>query len=63
MTSLPLPDAQALAHSRQLVELIRAEIEAAGGSITFARYKELALGRDLPEALIGFARGDRRHTL
>ena len=43
MTSLPLPDAQALAHSRQLVELIRAEIEAAGGSITFARYMELAL--------------------
>ena len=31
MTSLPRPDAQALAHSRQLAELIRAEIEAAGG--------------------------------
>ena len=43
MTSLPQPDAQALAHSRQLAELIHAEIEAADGSMPFARYMELAL--------------------
>jgi SAM-dependent MidA family methyltransferase len=41
--SLPTPDSEALAHSRQLVQLICSEIEAAGGWIDFARYMELAL--------------------
>lgn len=41
--SLPTPDLEALAHSRQLVQLICSEIEAAGGWIGFARYMELAL--------------------
>jgi SAM-dependent MidA family methyltransferase len=40
---LPPPDAEALAHSRRLLEHIRAEIEAAGGWVSFARYMELAL--------------------
>lgn len=40
---LPIPDEEALAHSRQLVELICNEIEAAGGWIDFARYMHLAL--------------------
>ena len=40
---LPAPDPDALAHSRRLVEHIRAEIAAAGGWISFARYMALAL--------------------
>ena len=40
---LPAPDPDALAHSRRLVEHIRAEIAAAGDWISFARYMELAL--------------------
>ena len=40
---LPIPDNEALAHSRRLVELICSEIEAAGGWIDFARYMHLAL--------------------
>jgi SAM-dependent MidA family methyltransferase len=40
---LPPPDADALAHSQALARLIRAEIAAAGGWISFARYMELAL--------------------
>lgn len=43
MTQLPVPDAEALAHSEQLMALIRCEVETAGGSISFARYMELAL--------------------
>jgi len=43
MTSLPKPSAEALAHSQQLSSLIRAEIEAAGGWLDFARYMHLAL--------------------
>jgi SAM-dependent MidA family methyltransferase len=43
MTSLPKPSTEALAHSQQLSMLIRAEIEAAGGWIDFARYMHLAL--------------------
>ena len=43
MTSLPKPSTEALAHSRQLSMLIRAEIEAAGGWLDFARYMHLAL--------------------
>ena len=40
---LPLPAPEALAHSRRLAEHVRAEIAAAGGRISFARYMELAL--------------------
>jgi SAM-dependent MidA family methyltransferase len=40
---LPLPDSQALAASRALLERIDAELEAAGNWISFARYMELAL--------------------
>jgi len=40
---LPAPDAAALAHSDRVVRRIRAEIEASGGWISFARYMELAL--------------------
>ncbi|MDB5807829.1 MAG: hypothetical protein JWN73_5151 [Betaproteobacteria bacterium] len=42
-SSLPEPDAAALAHSAALAARIRAEISAAGGWIPFARYMELAL--------------------
>jgi len=41
--ALPIPDADARAHSERVVAHIRAEIEAAGGFIPFARYMELAL--------------------
>jgi len=40
---LPTPDSEALAHSRQLVQLIRSEIETCGNWIDFARYMHLAL--------------------
>lgn len=40
---LPSPEPQALAHSEQLAVRIREEIQAAGGSISFARYMSLAL--------------------
>ena len=40
---LPLPDADALAHSRRLVERIVSEIGRSGGWIPFSRYMELAL--------------------
>jgi SAM-dependent MidA family methyltransferase len=40
---LPEPDVQAIAHSEQLIELIRNEIDEQGGRISFARYMELAL--------------------
>ena len=42
-TDLPLPAADALELSARLHALIRAEIAAAGGWISFARYMELAL--------------------
>ncbi len=42
-TSLPVPDADALAHSAALLTHIRQEIDAAGGMIPFRRYMELAL--------------------
>jgi SAM-dependent MidA family methyltransferase len=42
-SSLPTPPPDALAHSARLTALIRAEIAAAGGSIPFERYMELAL--------------------
>jgi len=41
--SLPEPDADALAHSARLADLIRAEIAASGGAIPFSRFMELAL--------------------
>lgn len=40
---LPQPSPDAQQHSARLVDLIRAEIAAAGGWISFARYMELAL--------------------
>ena len=43
MPSLPIPSEAALQHSRAVQELIRADIAAAGGWISFARYMELAL--------------------
>ncbi len=41
--SLPPPDADALAHSQRLDELIRAQIAGNGGAIPFSRFMELAL--------------------
>ena len=43
VADLPLPAPDALEHSRRLAERIRAEIRAAGGALSFARYMELAL--------------------
>ncbi|MGH8248526.1 MAG: class I SAM-dependent methyltransferase [Gammaproteobacteria bacterium] len=40
---LPLPDAEALKHSKRLTDRIGAEIENAGGSISFRRYMEMVL--------------------
>ena len=41
--TLPTPDADALAHSARLGELIRAQIADHGGAIPFSRFMELAL--------------------
>src|SRR5216117_3985144 len=41
--ALPEPTPDAREHSRSVVELIRGEIAASGGWISFARYMELAL--------------------
>lgn len=43
MSSLPPPDADALAHSERLAGLIRNEIAANEGAIPFSRFMELAL--------------------
>ena len=43
MSELPLPDADARAHSGRVVARIRAAIAAGGGSIPFERYMDLAL--------------------
>ncbi len=43
LQELPPPDPDAAVHSARLQDLIRAEIAAAGGSISFAHYMELAL--------------------
>ncbi|HET6655526.1 MAG TPA: SAM-dependent methyltransferase [Gammaproteobacteria bacterium] len=43
IADLPTPDADALAHSDRLRAHIVAEIDEAGGAITFERYMELAL--------------------
>ena len=40
---LPVPDADALAHSDTLAAHIRAEIGASGGAIPFSRFMELCL--------------------
>ncbi len=40
---LPAPSAEALAHTRPLVTLIRDEMRASGGQMPFSRYMELAL--------------------
>ncbi len=42
-SSLPLPTAEAQAHSRQLRELIHSDITLQGGWIPFSRFMELAL--------------------
>ncbi|MBI4191275.1 MAG: SAM-dependent methyltransferase [Betaproteobacteria bacterium] len=43
LSHLPAPSAEAAANSRRLGKLIADEIAAAGGSISFARFMELAL--------------------
>ena len=43
MSTLPLPDTDALAHSARLSDLIRSEIDAGDGAIPFSRFMELAL--------------------
>lgn len=43
LARLPEPDAAAVAHSAQLLAHIRAQIDAGGGSLSFARFMELAL--------------------
>ncbi len=42
-TTLPPPSAEAFAHSNRLSELIRCDIAAQGGWISFSRFMELAL--------------------
>jgi SAM-dependent MidA family methyltransferase len=42
-TSLPVPSVEAAQHSNQLIEMIRQEIFAQGGWVSFSRYMELAL--------------------
>jgi len=41
--SLPAPSPEASAHSQSLIAAIKREIDAGGGSISFARYMEMAL--------------------
>lgn len=43
LADLPPPTAAALAHSRRVAALIRADVERAGGRIPFSRFMELAL--------------------
>ncbi|NMG66465.1 class I SAM-dependent methyltransferase [Azoarcus indigens] len=43
MSSLPQPSADALKQSERLTELVKREMTAAGGYLSFARYMELAL--------------------
>ena len=40
---LPVPDADAIAHSQKLIESIATEIEQQGGQISFERYMSMAL--------------------
>jgi SAM-dependent MidA family methyltransferase len=43
MSTLPLPDADALVHSDHLRELIQQQVIAGGGSIPFSRFMEMCL--------------------
>jgi SAM-dependent MidA family methyltransferase len=43
LKTLPHPDPAAVAHSARLLDHIRAEIVAAGGALSFARFMDLAL--------------------
>ncbi len=43
MASLPIPNAQAQAHSQQIAQLIQQKIQQAGGWISFADFMQLAL--------------------
>ena len=43
MSTLPIPNDAAFAHSNKLIQHIRQEITQSGGSISFARFMELAL--------------------
>ena len=43
LSHLPAPGPVAAAHSGRLARVIAAEIAAAGGSISFARFMQLAL--------------------
>lgn len=43
ISDTPVPDADEQAHSNRLAQLIRAEIDSAGGCISFARYMEQCL--------------------
>lgn len=43
VSALPVPEAAALEHSEQLINLIRSEITAQGGAIPFYQFMELAL--------------------
>ena len=43
MSRLPMPDADALAHSEHLRRLVQEQVIAAGGAIPFSRFMELAL--------------------
>ncbi|KAF1014822.1 MAG: hypothetical protein GAK31_02309 [Stenotrophomonas maltophilia] len=42
-STMPLPEADALAHSDQLADALRTEIRAQGGAIPFSRFMELCL--------------------
>ena len=55
--TLPEPDAPAAAHSEMLAARIRDEIEAAGGSIPFQQFMQLAL---YAPALGYYASGSRK---
>src|SRR5690606_40498480 len=43
MSTLPPPDADALAHSGRLQQIIKEQIAAAGGAIPFSRFMALCL--------------------
>ncbi len=43
LNSLPIPEADAIAHSERLVARLQQEMDDSGGAITFARFMELAL--------------------
>jgi SAM-dependent MidA family methyltransferase len=43
MLTLPIPSNEALALSKELFQCIRDEITGSGGTISFARFMEMAL--------------------